>query len=92
MGTYLRACHQGVTDALAVVAAETHLIEQTRLISVDTGGEIGSMEIAQAASQRSFQLLLPFPFPSYMLAHHIAFTKFIALIRHRAFRLAHRIV
>ncbi len=27
-----------------------------------------------------------------MLAHHIAFTGFIALIRHRAFRLAHRIV
>ena len=92
MGTYLRACHQGVTDALAVVAAETHLIEQTRLISVDTGGKIGRMKIAQAASQRSFQQLLPFLFPSYMLAHHIAFTKFITLIRHRAFRLAHRIV
>lgn len=27
-----------------------------------------------------------------MLAHHIAFTKLIALILHRAFRLAHRIV
>ena len=33
--------------------------------------KIGSMEIAQAASQRSFQLLLPFPFPSMQEYIHI---------------------
>ena len=34
-----RTHHQGTADALAKITAETHLIEQARLIGIDATGE-----------------------------------------------------
>lgn len=44
-----RTRHQGIADALAKITAETHLIEQARLIGIDATGEILGVKIAETA-------------------------------------------
>ena len=49
MLAYFRTSHQGTTDALAIKAAETHLIKQAGFVGIDATAEILCMEIRKAA-------------------------------------------
>ena len=49
MLTYFRTSHQGTADALAIKAAETHLIKQAGFVGIDATAEILRMEIRKTA-------------------------------------------
>lgn len=49
MLAYFRTGHQGTADALAIEAAETHLIKQARFVGIDATAEILRMEIRKNA-------------------------------------------
>ena len=49
MLAYFRTSHQGTADALAIKAAEAHLIKQTGFVGIDATAEILRMEIRKTA-------------------------------------------
>ena len=49
MLAYFRTGHQGTADALAIEAAETHLIKQAGFVGIDATAEILRMEIRKTA-------------------------------------------
>ena len=49
MLAYFRTGHQGTADALAIKAAEAHLIKQAGFVDIDATAEILRMEIRKTA-------------------------------------------